>query len=642
MNKYTNKNASFTQKNAKVFSEIGLYNQLVQDYLSKNKLDSITQHTIKLFKDNAQRKRINNTQYNKAVEEFNNTHGLILLKKGVEYQPNNKYYSYINYPFIDRAAMKQTMDNYRKYVDKYNQKAETENKEIRDYNSSVVKQFLSLTETQKKRKNKFEIEHKSLFVRDYNQLVEKANQNNAIIPKRKIQKIKFQSELIFHVLIGFYISQLRARNAYLMEMNRPTSVLKNSLPKLKIDHRKLATHKIEDIPRLGICKKTAQNHVKRLREANILIGYVMINQNKPIQVNFNPQILVILDGNHPKSQFIENKSISSCFEKVLHDNSDTTRTFLLKEDKIKDCANSTVNKSGSMQEENASNSVCPADGYENTKGINTKKEQGRAEIRKILPNFLKNSNDTASVKGSKTQINQAKNFKSYLIDEKLLAEKLVAGEYDDYKGLRYDYLQKILSNPLISREEFRAVLIQDFLKFSAKIWKNHEKPPYVGEWRKTINRLKSSDLFKQKVTKTDSVVLPIESQIKRLKMYRWMLNYARKWFKNSGVNALYPYQYFDVTRKEGFEIGFYGLTAHWKKHLKYLEKKKASENDEKHAASKRKRRLTAKQKMNKAIRKYELGKFSYSQLFNYVQDNLPSEYLILLSSIVNHQNINLA
>ncbi|WP_407269323.1 hypothetical protein [Tenacibaculum maritimum] len=630
MSKYTNNNANFAQKNAKSFSEIGQYNQLVREHLSSTTLDHLTQHTIKIFKDNAQRKRINNAEYNKAVEEFNNTHGFILLKKGAEYQQYNKYYSYINYPYLDREAIKLTMDKYRLYVNDYNKKADEENNDIRDYNHTKVSQHLTLTETQKKRKKDFEDENNSLFVREYNQLVEKTNQKEAIIPKRKIQKIKFQSELIFHVLVGFYVSQLRTRNAYLMEMNKPTSAPKNALPKLKIDHRKLATHTILDIPRLDICKKTAQNHVKRLREAKILINYVKINQNKPIQVNFNPEILVILDGNFPKSQTPENKSLPPSFSKKLHNNSDTTRTNL-KEKEIKDCANSTgLNKCGSMLEENESNNVCPADGYENTKGISKKNSLGPAEIQKILPKFLKTAGETKTPSGK--YVTLTKNFLSKLMDERELAEKLANGEFDNHGGLRYDYLQQVAQYAHVSREDFKKVIIQDFIKSSAKIWKDHNV--YVGEWKRTINALNAQFLTK---------ILKKETLIEKLKEYRWKLEFARKWFKKKNdVKALFPYSYFDKNRTQSNEIGFYGLHKIWKTNLKYKQKKAAEQKELQHQSSARKRKLSAQKKLSKAINKYELGQINEKQLFNYVQDNLPHEYLLSLPNLINNKTINLA
>ncbi|MCF2875408.1 MULTISPECIES: hypothetical protein [unclassified Tenacibaculum] len=637
MNKYTNNNANFAQKNAKNLSKIGVYNQLVRDYLSANKLDNLTQYAIKLFKDNAQRKKVTIAQYNKAVEEFNNQHGFLILKKGSENQTPNKYYSYINFPYLDRESIKATMDKYRQYVNKYNKQADEENEQIRNYNNTKVIHHYSLTDSQKKRKKEFETENNYLFVKQYNELVEKENSKEAFIPKKKLQKIKFQSEIIFHVLIGFYTSQLRTRNTYLMEMNRPTSTLKNSLPKLKIDHRKLATHKIADIPRLDICKKTAQNHVKRLREANILINYVRINQNKPVQVNINPQILEILDGKEPKSQTLENKRFSPTFSKTLHDNSDATRTNL-KEKERKDCAKGTgLNKSGSMLEGNESNNACPADGYKGTKGINKINSLGRAEIKKILPNFLKPGVENSKVSGKYEVITQ--NFLSRLMDDYELAQKLANGEFDDYKGLRYSYLQQIAMYAHVNRDEFKKIILQDFIKSSAKIWKNHNV--YPGEWKKTINAL--NEQFLENIVNKETL-------IKKLREYRWKLNFARKWFiKKAQMKALFPYKYFDKNRTQTNEIGFYGLHKVWLKNKKYKEQREQEKKRLEIEASARerekkeeKRRISIQQKLTKAINKYESGKYTHEQLYSYVQDNLPHEYLLSLPNLINKNNQNLA
>ena len=62
MNKSINKNANNTQKSAKSFSEIGLYNQQVRDFLKANPLNPILQATIKNFNDSAQRRKLTNLQ----------------------------------------------------------------------------------------------------------------------------------------------------------------------------------------------------------------------------------------------------------------------------------------------------------------------------------------------------------------------------------------------------------------------------------------------------------------------------------------------------------------------------------------------------------------------------------------------------
>lgn len=626
------KSATQSRATATLLSEIGLYNQIVKDNLQQTSLDTITQYTIKLFKDNAQRSKLTDTQYNKAVEEFNNTHGFLLLKKGNSYtQPNVKQYAYINYPFIDREGMKNAMDNYRQFVHEYNKQVAEENKAINKYNKSVVKPSETDTKTLSLVVD-FKTTNAHLFTRQYNEAVAEQNERLTAnhIPKKRIQTIKYTTELVFNVLVGFYISQLKTRNNYLLQMNRPTSVLKKSLPKLTIDQRKLATHKIADIPRLNFCKKTAQNHIKRLREAGILINYTYINQNKPIAVHFNPKIVEVLDGDPPKSKTSENHFFKGVSGKKLPDNSDPTRTFLLKEKEIKECAKHTIEKCGLMLQAERNSGVCPADGYKNTTAISktseTRPPENSAHIRSILPDFLKKDRQQQGTNNSITE-----NFIHRLQDDKTLAEQLANGDFDNYKGLRYDYLRKVEMYANLTSEEFKAVLVQDFIKVSAKIWKQHNV--YVGEWKKAINYLNDT-LFKNITQKS--------TLIQKLQEYRWKLNFARKWFIKSNVSALYPSMYFDATRTESKEIGFFGLHKVWKTHCKYLENKSKNQQRNKTQRNVRKRKLSAQQKLTTAIKKYEAGKYTAQELFSYVRHHLPNDFLLALPNLVNNQPINKA
>ncbi|WP_028889398.1 hypothetical protein [Tenacibaculum ovolyticum] len=628
MNKNTKNNANKTQKRKLILNSIGVYNEAVKDNLRKRKLNAVTEHTIKHFIDNAYRNKVSDTQYNKSVEAFNATHGLLLLKRGKEQEYEQKQYSYINFPYLNQAAVNDAMNNFRKHKEIYNEKVTQENKKIAAYNLSIVKttnkEFLSEI-------TKFKKENNRLFISDYNKKVAEFNAPLAykILPKKREQTLKPFSQMMFRTLAGFYVSQLKTRNSFLLQMNKPTSVLKNKLPKLEIDHKKLAEHKREGWAMLGICKKTAQNHIKRFREAGLLVNYKFINSEKPISVNFNPEILTVLEGNPPKSQNTDFQFFKSSNRKELHDSTDTTRTKL-KEKEIKDCANSTVlYKCGSMlaNEHESNTDECPADSYENTKGISNKKEISFGGEKKIKqPDFLKISEPK-----SKTNL-LTENFTANFIDETLLAEKLASGEFNNYKGLRYDYLQKVEQYALVSNEEFKQIVIQDFIKSSAKIWKNHNV--YVGEWRKTINILKTQ-VFANIVHKL--------TVIQKLKEYRWKLEFARKWFvKKKEVKALFPFAYFDKTRTKSNELGFYGLHSVWKSHLKYQEKKEAERKKQIEDSNIRKRRLSSQKKLTNAIKKYELGKFSYKQLFNYVKDNLPHEYLISLPNLINNQNTILA
>ncbi|CAL2108638.1 conserved hypothetical protein [Tenacibaculum sp. 190524A02b] len=598
MNKYTNVQGT----NQLQLNEIGLYNLEVKRFLQKNKLSPIVQHTVKLFKDSAQRRKLNHKQYNLEVEEFNNNHGYYILKKGTE-RLTNSYYSYINYPYLDREAVKNTMANYRAYVVKYNLKVQKENTLINEYNNTIVRYVNDLTKKEKSLKETFIKNSKNLNTWEYNKLVEKENFINPIHAKKRIQRVKYHHEITFHVLVGFYVSQLKARNLFLMQMNKPTSVKKSSLPKLKIDHRKLSTHTIDNLIRLDYSKRTAQEHVKRLLEAGILCNYQYINQNRPIQVNFNLDVLEVLDGNLPEKQNTVNQLVKSSNQQFQPDNNDTTRT-LIKRKEIEDCVKNTVlKKCGSIQETDS-------EIYKNTRLIGTQFQKAGGTPKKI--NTLTN------------------NFLNRLEHPQELAEALAAGNYKHYKGLRYDYFEKIIQYGQVSFQEFKEIVIQDFIKQSAKIWgANHNV--YVGEWRKAINLLQHN-LFKN-ITRKENI-------IKKLREYRWKLNFARKWFIKNNHNALYPSWYFDPTRTKQEEIGFYGLHKIWTKHLEYLKQTSNNRKNRIKKSNARKRVISNSKKMRNALNKFFNEKCSVIELYDYVNNNLPQNYSTQLATLINQHHSN--
>ena len=626
------------------------YNLLVQHKLLLTPMSYLQHVAVKNFKDLAKRNKYSKKTYNKEVMLFNNRHGLLLEKLPEETTATSiattstTTYNYINYPYLDREAVKTTMNNYRKQVFIYNKKVAKENREISQYNADVI------PSTSKKYRQEiaaFKASNSWRFTRDYNSRVEAYNSTfkHACLPKKRIQTIKFATEILFHTILGFYVKQLKIRNATLMRSNQTTRTLKNQLPKLKIDHRKLATHKIADIPRLNIVKKTAQNHIKRLREAGLLINYSMTNQNKPISVNFNTSILVVLDGNFPKSQKPKNQNVMSGNKKKLPHNNEPTRAFLLKESKIKDNANCIDPIiSGSMPQSTSYNSFPKI--YKNTTGIDKKKKTGAGEnLQEVLPQFLKNSKGSAPNKIIPNHLDQkqskysaaSNNLRELIQDERELAQQLANHQFDTYKGLRYERLKAEVYAGILDKHEFRQLLIQDFVKTAAKIWKKHHV--FVGDWKKAINQL-NEKLFKTNFIGSNNQPHK-EKCLQILESYRWMQNFARKWFLKNEVNALYPSLYFDPTRTKSQEIGFFGLRSVYKSHITYLEKRGVETKQQAIASTKRKRTISQQQKLTRAIAKFEKGKIDYNQLYNYVQDNLHIDYLLQLPQlIVKHTNNN--
>ncbi len=624
MNKNINKNAKQAQQNASFLTEIGEYNKNVREYLSKNTVsEQILLHTIKNFKDNAKRNVFSDLKYNKEVEIFNNNHGFYLLKKGSEYCSKPKYYSYINYPFLSKEDKSQSIINFKKHKEEYNKKVTSQNAKNAIYNIEIVKANSDLTNEEKNLKKQFTEDYKHLNVWEFNQLVEESNEGNPIHKKKKIQKLRQQHVVTFRTLLYFYIGQLKRRNYELLSKNKSTSVKKTNLPPLQVNKNNLKKHKIDGYQELDYCTKTLYNHIDRLLEAGVFNTYRFYWSKMPITLQFNREIIQISDYNLPKSQNTEKQMFNIVSEKNLPNYTQYTRT-VDKEVEIKDCVSKhSSNKCGSMPDQQKRRAtLCPADGYRTTQRISKKKLKLEGGEKIEIPDFSKPKNTRRS--------KLAYHFKSKKITKSEFCEKLASNEFKDYKPLRYDYLEKVRLNTIgeVSKEDFKEILIQDFIKTSAKIWKNHTV--YVNEWYNTIEYL-SNVLFANLFEK--------ESIENKLREYRWKLEWARKWFTKNEFKALFPNNYFDTTRKNKNEIGFFSNHLHnkWKESLSKSKKQKINRVTEASKRQKRLRKTKYEKHLEIAIKKYESGKYNYKQLSDYVCENLPKKYI----SIFLQQSINL-
>ena len=604
------------QNQGVILTDIGLYNHQVKEYLQKNRLTPIDQQTIKLFTDSAQRNRLNPKQYNKLVEEFNDRHGFMLKKMGEE-SIATPYYDYLNIPVLMKEDIAKAMTNFRKYMITYNKEAVDNNDDVKKYNSTV-KSYLLLTGKEKNSIAEFKKAHSSLHVSEYNKLVEKENLKNRIHPKLKYKTLKQQYSDTFHSLLFFFASQLQKRNRRLIDLSKPTSVKKNDLPKVSINYRDLVTFKIDGVRRLQISKRTAQNHVQVFVESGLLNNYSFYDKNRPVYANFNTKIVVLSDLNPPQSRTPEKPKKNTTKTKGVHTLKDNTRTpnGILKERKIKECAMSTrVNKCGSTSESDPSF-------YKNTNSIERNQSPGATKNKNI---------SLSSINKSQKVLEMEERFLNKVLDEKTFAKMLSNNEFLYHKGLRYDYLQNILMYTNVTSEEFKEVVIQDFIKIASRIWKNHDV--YQGEWLKAI-RMIQQNFFKNINTKKEI--------INHLRQYRWKIDFARKWFIKTNIKALFPYAYFDPNRTFKEEVGFYGLHGIYKSHIKLKQKEESEVKRLLHESNSRKRKIKEERKRLQNQKKYKVkydkflkGEINIDQLYQYVQDNLPDDYLSKLQQQVN-------
>ena len=232
------------------------------------------------------------------------------------------------YPAISIEAFSITMDNYRKYIAGYNFKTNAENDLIEKHNANVrcfVRQN-ELNEMQKEFSALFVKNKQCLKAREYNENVNDfCKDYGMILYKRKIQTVKYATELVFQNFLHLYNSQLMKRNEQYMKLG-VTAI--RPIEEFKINSFLVTELKRNGINSLDLCTKTVRNHRQRLQECGVFVDYVFKGQNRPVEVHINAEILTVLDLKTSKLSTAENQRITPKNEKELPDNNENTRTVL--------------------------------------------------------------------------------------------------------------------------------------------------------------------------------------------------------------------------------------------------------------------------------------------------------------------------
>jgi hypothetical protein len=122
--------------------------------------------------------------------------------------------------------------------------------------------------------------------------------------------------------------------------------------------------------------------------------------------------------------------------------------------------------------------------------------------------------------------------------------------------------------------------------------------------------------------------------VDEISQMRWRIEWARKWFIKNEFTPLFPYNYFDMTRKTSKEVGFEYTKAKWNEHLTAIAKYDALKKKQQSNATKRKETINHSKKCENALTRFFKNKLTYSQLFDYVEQNLPKQYLEKLPDLI--------
>ncbi len=515
------------------------------------------------------------------------------------------------YPAIVAEAFSATMDNYRSYIHAYNFKTQAEN-ELTEKHNATVRTYLKenvLTDTQKAFRDVFVNKSKSLNPRVYNENADAFMKDyGLILEKKKVQLVKYATELVFQNLLHLYNSQLMKRNEQYMKL-RITSP--RPIQEFKVNSFLVTELKRNGINSLDLCKKTVRNHRQRLEECGVFVEYSFKGQNKPVEVHINHEILTILDLKTSKLTTAKNQRVTSSNEKVLPDNNESTRTSLKEFQR-----------------------------NENVKNISLDKE-----FPAVTPSYLFFTRTPASNMQNLTKVAAAKSVKvSETLSNKLqntiihpqeLAVNLANKEYNNYTPIDIRILYKEAYNGTMLKEDFRELIIQDFFKSISKIYKN--STPYAGSWKKAINfyMLNKFIAFTGDAFNKQSIVDDVQQ-------LRWRIEWARKWFvKNDEVTPLFPADYFDMTRKTSKEVGFEYTKSKWGEHLQGKAKYEALKKKQEANAVRRKETINHAKKCENEVNRFFKNKITLPQLFDYVQNNLPKEYLKKLPQMIEKKTLNM-
>lgn len=510
------------------------------------------------------------------------------------------------HPILTKENIRETMSNYRKAVDAYNDRVLAENVTIKSYNKQVK---------QRREKEPLQMEQKILLSRFYssiaplstwerNERIKHFNQESEMIAEKdKIQTVKFPAEQVFAAILWHYNQQLYKRQYQRIQLD---VYVPGKLPYIELHSGWITRAKEDGVVRLKICNRTFRRYRERLEEAGILQDYIFEGSSRPVKMRINPQILAITDNYSSKKAAIKNQYVTSGGRTELPHNNVSNRTDL---NKFKIKAN--VEKHSEERSSAADLTSLNSSSIRNTRKQGEEKKVAAAGKNLSLSQFLRQR----------------------IEDKEDFAQDLAAHRFDNYTPLRIEILQKEAYAGTLDRDEFKELVLQDFFKTAAKLWK--DKRPYIGSWMKAYNHWMA-----QKWITPGGLSSNKHNILTRIPELRYRLQSVNRFLKNhEEFNLLFPGDYFDTTRTTAKEGGFEYTRKAWKKHEVYLQSKKSTENKAGIKAKNRKRRLSERQKADKYVRDYLKGKYDLQELFTKVEQLGNKELSAQLPEILKKANL---
>ena len=490
------------------------------------------------------------------------------------------------WPIIESESFAATMDKFRVFVDAINAKRKIENESIDKYNESC--KAIQLNEMQDTFKRVFIKKFKTYSASFYNEEVDKLFAEKGIqLPKKKLHIIKYATELVFQNILHEYAQQLKQHTKIIQDLG---ITQERPLKMLEINSVKIAQLERNGVKSIPVTNETIKNHRKHLIDAGVFFDYTFCGHKRGVKVHINPEILVVLDLKTEKLTTLENQCVTTRTAKSFCNTKEVTVTKV---------------NNNNIKENVDNNSL----------------EKGTASPD---ASFAFYNNTTSQLENKQTRA-AAKNVKvsenlEILIEDKIgFCNNLKLGKYNNYVPIDIRYLYHESKYGTIPRERFKELIIQDFFKSLARLYKNSS--PFFGSWLQAYNLW-----MDKKLMANNGNLYHKDLMVDKLQEYRWRLNHASKWFTKHNVRPLFPNQYLDFTRTNPKEIGFEYTQKAFQKHKKDIQERISNENVIILNAKKRKERINYAKKFDLVINRFMNNRLSLNDTFDYIKNNLPEQY----------------
>ncbi|WP_395043145.1 hypothetical protein [Flavobacterium sp.] len=520
------------------------------------------------------------------------------------------------YPAIIEEAFAQTMDNFRKYVALKNFQFKEENFKINTYNNNVIafkKLNNALCFEMFNNVEAFIKNRKSFSPVDYNEAVEQFNNlYGMLIRKKKLITIKPTAELVFQNMLCIYNQQLMIKNKRYIGCGITEAT---PLQAFKVNAWRVTQLKRNGVQSLPLCKKTILNHRKRLEEFGVFVDYHFINSSHGVEVHINPEILVIKDIFDAKVRIAENQVVTSESVKIVpNDNDIFTGTYINEMQNERKVKNFPIVKEFPL--------VTPF--IFSFTGTPTRTEAIKLGAGENVPSQVNTANMPAQNKQ-----NIFEKVLDTIVDDSQLAKQLENCEFNNYIPIDLRLLHTIAYSSFINRDQFFDIVMIDFFKSLQKnIYKKGNV--FFGSWYNAIK------LFRlQRWNNINGGKHKPTNLVDYITKYRWRIQWARNWYRNNpNVTPLFPNQYLDVTRKTSKEVGFEYTKSKWINQQNELKKYDDLVLKQTREAKKRGEIINYNKKLELHLNRFSKNKITLTQLYDYVQKNLPPAFLQKLPDLV--------